>query len=97
LRAQETWAWGQSQPQQQLIVRTGQQEQQDIVLAPGTQPYLIAFQPAHKLFSTLILYSLKRLVTQKFSKFSVILREREPNTKNKTCNNEKALCWKLWV
>lgn len=55
----------------------GWQEQRDIVLAPGPQPYLIAFQPTHELFFNSVLFSLKRLVTQKFSKFPIITRREE--------------------
>lgn len=57
-------------------------EQGDIVPAPGPWPYLIAFQPTHELFFNSIFFSLKRLVTQKFSKVPIILRREETKKQN---------------
>lgn len=69
-------------PQQQLIVRAREQEQEDIVPAPQPQPYLIAFQPTHELFFNSSLFSLQRLLTQKFSKFPIISRREETQKQN---------------
>lgn len=55
---------------------------------PGPRPYLIAFQPTRELFFNPVLFSLKRLVTQKFSKFPIISR-REETPQNKTCNYQE--------
>lgn len=82
----ETWArhrrgrsrgWRYGQAPTAVHCEGGQREQGDIVLAPGPWPYLIAFQPTHELFFNSILSSLKRLVTQKFSKFPIISRREE--------------------
>lgn len=59
-----------------------EQKQGDIVPAPGPRPYLIAFQPTHELFFNPVLFSLKRLVTQKFSEFPIISRKEETPKQN---------------
>eukprot|EP00069_Balaena_mysticetus_P004513 bmy_04585T0 len=73
--AREMWAchrhgrsrcWRSSRATTAAHCEGGEQEQGDIVLAPGPQLYLIAFQPTHEL-----------LVTQKFSKFPIISRREE--------------------
>lgn len=52
-----------AKPQQQLIVRAREQEQEDIVPALGPQSYLIAFQPTHELFFNSSFFFLQRLLT----------------------------------
>lgn len=74
-------------------MRAREQEQGDIVPAPGPWPYLIAFQPTHELFFNSIFFSLKRLVTQKFSKFPIILRREETKTKS-TITKKPYLMWR---
>lgn len=63
-------------------MKAREREQGDIVPAPGPWPYLRAFQPTHELFFNSIFFSLKRLVTQKFSKFLIILRREETKKQN---------------
>lgn len=63
-------------------MRPGSRNKETLSQLPGPQPYLIAFQPTHELFFNPILFSLKRLVTQKVSKFPIISRREETPKQN---------------